>query len=222
MPAFHDEELIEVGGYRLTLAIDFSIIDLVEHLSGQEMPQVLLAVSADRPPIGVAGKLLWALLRRNHGSMTLDETAGLMLGKHRPAVLAGMFGLLKRAMNLGEKKPEDGSSKATWSIRDFLIEWVAVGGSPADFWRQTPYSFVTVMEGMVQAANREIDLSITTAWHTAIFIQLADANQLRGKKLSDFLTSAQGQANGRSRAAEAIAFFHGLKARGVPVEITRH
>jgi hypothetical protein len=149
--------------------------------------------------------------------MTLDQAGGLIVGAYRGPVLSAMIGLLKRAMNLGEKKSE--GSEAKWSIGNFLVEWVALGGSPAEFWHQTPRSYVKVMEGMVRAANRQVDLAIINAWHTAGFGLSMYAGKLQGKKLSDFLTSAPAD---RSKDAEAIAFFHSLKARGIPVEITRH
>lgn len=79
------------------------------------------------------------------------------------------------------------------------------------------------MEGMVRAARREADLAIVTAWHTARFALngYADKGRLAGRHtLSDLLSSAQ--AEPRSKAAEAIAFFHAMKQRGYQVEITRH
>lgn len=77
------------------------------------------------------------------------------------------------------------------------------------------------MEGMARAATRQVDLAIVTAWHTAIFGLSGYAGNLKGKHLSDFLT-AQPKSDRRLKHAEAIAFFHRLKAKGVPVEITRH
>jgi hypothetical protein len=81
------------------------------------------------------------------------------------------------------------------------------------------------MEGMARAANRNIDLAILGAWHTAMFGLSGYAGKLKGKKLSDFLTSAPSpsdQDDHRMQSAKAIHFFHQMKARGFPVEITRH
>lgn len=75
------------------------------------------------------------------------------------------------------------------------------------------------MEGMARAANRQVDLAIVTAWHTAVFALHGYAGKLKGKKLSDFLGSDSQRA---TKNAQAIAFFHRMKARGVPVTITRH
>jgi hypothetical protein len=77
------------------------------------------------------------------------------------------------------------------------------------------------MEGAALAANRQFDMAIVTAWHTAVFGLTGYAGKLSGKKLSDFLSGAAEQPQ-RSKSADAIAFFHALRARGVPVEITRH
>lgn len=73
---------------------------------------------------------------------------------------------------------------------------------------------------MARAASRNVDLAMVTAWHTAVFGLNGYAGKLQGKKLSDFLGAEQPKAN--TKHAQAIAFFHSLKARGVSVEITRH
>jgi hypothetical protein len=79
------------------------------------------------------------------------------------------------------------------------------------------------MEGMGHAATLKIDLAVATGWHAAIFGLSGYAGQLKGKTLSDFLSAGKRtDAAERSRNAEAIAFFHSLQARGIPVEITRH
>lgn len=76
------------------------------------------------------------------------------------------------------------------------------------------------MEAAALRREREYDLAIAQAWHTAIFALNGYAGKLKGKSLSDFLI---GQDKPQvSKAAQAVAFFHSLKARGFPVEITRH
>jgi hypothetical protein len=84
---------------------------------------------------------------------------------------------------------------------------------------ETPHSFINAMKGSALRRKRELDLGIYTAWHTAVFALGMYGGKLKGKTLSDFLSS-DGPPR-RSKSAEAIAFFHTLKARGVPVEITR-
>lgn len=78
------------------------------------------------------------------------------------------------------------------------------------------------MEGMARAANRNVDLAIVGAWHTAIFALTGYAGKLNGKKLSDFLSGAEPVNEQKSQNAKAIAFFLGAKARGFDVEVTRH
>jgi hypothetical protein len=77
------------------------------------------------------------------------------------------------------------------------------------------------MEGAALAERKRLDLAIVTAWHTAMFGLNGYGGKLKGKKLSDFLISGN-EDQPVSKHAQAIAFFHRLKSRGVPVEITRH
>lgn len=102
-----------------------------------------------------------------------------------------------------------------------MTEWTALGGSPSEFWRQTPRSYIAIMEGMARAASRQADLAIVNAWHTAIFVLNGYAGKLKGKSLSDFLSGDRVQAKRRSTYADAHAFFGRLKAEGFPIE-TRH
>jgi hypothetical protein len=71
------------------------------------------------------------------------------------------------------------------------------------------------MEGMALAAKRQHELAISNAWHTAVF-----ALSGYGGKLKD-LSEYQNKPSRNAKHAEAIAFFHALKARGVPVDISR-
>jgi hypothetical protein len=84
---------------------------------------------------------------------------------------------------------------------------------------ETPHSFVNAMEGAALRRRRELDLGVYTAWHAATFAVGMYGGKLKGKKLSDFLSEDSRPA--RSKAAEALSFFHTLKARGVAVDITR-
>lgn len=112
LAAFCDEELVEAGQDKVRLAIDFRAIDIIEHIIGDEgqitsMPLVVSMLFADPPPLSVSGKVLWALLRRHHDQVTLDEAAGLMFGPHGGKVAEAMLTLLLRAMNLGDAKAKD-------------------------------------------------------------------------------------------------------------------
>lgn len=115
LTAFYDEELISIGDDTLRLAIDFRAIDVIEHLAGESgsvtpMPEVVAMLFADPPSLSVAGKVLWALLRRHHEDVTLDQCAGLMFGNDGNRVATAMYGLILRAMNLGEPKKEKGKN----------------------------------------------------------------------------------------------------------------
>lgn len=223
---FNSEQRVEFGGESLTLAIDFRTIDLIEESVGESMPAVMAKLSGD-PPTGVAAKIVWAMLRRHHPDLKLDLVGALMLGPHRNVIAGGMGELLSRAMNLGDEKPTEGGT-VQWSLRNFLVEWVGLGGSPAEFWKQTPKSYVAVMEGMAKAASREVDIAITTGWHAAIFALSGYAGKLQGKSLSDYLISKPERPEKdeeRLSNARLIHFFNSQIARGADIKVekvTRH
>lgn len=75
------------------------------------------------------------------------------------------------------------------------------------------------MEGAALAEKKRLDIAIVTAWHTAMFALAGYGGKLKGKKLSDYLGNPEQPK--QSSHAQAIAFFHRLKARGVPVDISR-
>lgn len=112
LTAFHDEELVEAGEDKLTLAIDFRAIDVIEGLAGGEgqivpMPVVLDWLFTPPAPISLSGKVLYALLLRHHQDVTLDQAAGLMFHKeHGPKVGKAMDTLLLRAFNLLVDEPK--------------------------------------------------------------------------------------------------------------------
>lgn len=71
------------------------------------------------------------------------------------------------------------------------------------------------MEGAARAAKRAFDLALVTAWHTEAFA--------RTKKLPSLgkLLAQSDKPNNGASTAQALAFFHRLKAQGVDVTITR-
>ena len=78
---------------------------------------------------------------------------------------------------------------------------------------------------MARAATRNVDLATYGAWHTAIFALGMYSGKLKGKRLSDFLSSSDSKPSHRSEDVKAIHFFMSLKARGVPIKaekVTRH
>lgn len=89
------------------------------------------------------------------------------------------------------------------------------GFAPDDFWRETPRSFVNAMEGFALRHKEMLDLAFWQAWHTEAFARM-DGRAFKNAMENRFAEKAP------TNHAQAIAFFHRLKARGVPVNITRH
>lgn len=77
------------------------------------------------------------------------------------------------------------------------------------------------MEAAALKREREHDLAISQAWHTAIFALNGYAGKLKNKSLSDYLISKDKAQPKRSTVADAVAYFHSMKAAGLPVTITR-
>lgn len=217
---FRDERSVEASPNRIRLAIDFIALDAIEGATGLKMPDIIRAMLSKRQ-LSVSAKVLWGLLLRHSPDVTVEEAASLMFGEDRVAISDAISGLFEGAFNFGppDEKPGTGST-IEWGIEAFLIEWVKLGGSPSEFWRQTPKSYVAIMEGLAGAATRQLDLSIVTAWHAAVFALNGYAGKLR--PLSEFLSSKPGsRGDERPQNAEIIHFFQSLKASGVPVEVSR-
>lgn len=77
------------------------------------------------------------------------------------------------------------------------------------------------MEGAALRRKQEIDLATYNSWHTAVFVLGMYSGKMKGKTLADFIQSDKPDQR-PSQSARAIAFFHGLKAQGFDVSITRH
>lgn len=93
-----------------------------------------------------------------------------------------------------------------------MIEWVAAGLNPEDFWVQTPRSFVAIMEGVSRRAKRESDAKLSLAWHIEAF-----ARQKRLKPLNQLL----GIKPKAQSTDEMLAVFQAFVARGVPMNIKK-
>lgn len=107
LTAFYDEELIEAGNNRLKLGIDFRTLDIAEHLIGEKTPDILPKLFSPRPSVGASAKFLWALLRRHHDAVTIDQAGGLVVSEHSAGIFAAIFALLSRALNLGSSEAKD-------------------------------------------------------------------------------------------------------------------
>ena len=78
------------------------------------------------------------------------------------------------------------------------------------------------MEGAAIRERNGLNVALFMAWHAARFVLNGYGNKgkLAGhKSLSDIMFKDEEQQ--APKASSAIAFFHNLKARGFPVEITR-
>lgn len=90
------------------------------------------------------------------------------------------------------------------------------GFEPDKFWLETPATFVNAMEGAALRAEQQYDLLISQEWHGARFNALAQGGKLRS--LSSYIGKKPGK---KAIAPGALAFFHKMKAAGLPVTITR-
>ena len=105
MRPFYHEGYVEVEGETLHLVCNFRMIDVAESITGEKMSDILPQLS--KPPHALIGKVLWAMLREKHEEVTLDEAAGVGFGESGAMVGYVMGDVLRRAFNLGEKKPEE-------------------------------------------------------------------------------------------------------------------
>lgn len=71
------------------------------------------------------------------------------------------------------------------------------------------------MQGRTKARKREAERDLILAYNTGAFSRASKV-----KPLSYYMRQLRGGGN-RSTSADAINFFQAMKARGVPVTITR-
>lgn len=90
---------------------------------------------------------------------------------------------------------------------------MAAGLNPDKFWRETPRSFVAIMDGVTRAASRKYDHAIFVAWHVAAFGNAAQAGKL--KPLSKYL----GIKPKAQTPEEMLAALQVLKEAGAPMDI---
>jgi hypothetical protein len=76
---------------------------------------------------------------------------------------------------------------------------------------------VAALHGRRAAHKSDAKRDLLLAWHTGAFAGAAFAGKL--KPFKEYL--AEPSDNRNLQHAQAIAFFHRLKAKGLPVEITR-
>jgi hypothetical protein len=124
-----------------------------------------------------------------------------------------MGALLMRAFHLGAGSEGRKPSNAAWSGRKISCrEWIAAGLHPDSFWKQTPRSFVAVMDGAARRQKREFDLMVSGAWHAEAF---ARTKQL--KQLSDYTGTKP--VRKAQTPDEMLAALQMMKAGGAPLSI---
>jgi hypothetical protein len=100
------EVAVADGGLILTLTIDFGVIDRLEGLLGKPMDDCISELFRSA---AMQGKFLWAMTRKHHADITLDQVAGIQFSKDGPAVMATLGDLIRRTFNFGEEEGEQSS-----------------------------------------------------------------------------------------------------------------
>ena len=96
--------------------------------------------------------------------------------------------------------------------------WVAAGFDPDAFWHQSPESFQIAMEGVRDRIEREAEMALHTAWHTAAFGAAAHTKEgLRPLKF--YLRKPQGPTE-MLAALKALGRGSDMKIRRVPAKET--
>lgn len=110
MRSFFAEGQIETeSGDKLTLVCDFYSIDVVEQISGQSWDEIIPQLAS--PPRALAIKVLYALLRKRHDGITLDEAAAVSFDKNSLAIWAVVGDVIRRACNIGPADDEEPAKK---------------------------------------------------------------------------------------------------------------
>jgi hypothetical protein len=104
---FYNEETLEAEGETFRLVLNFRAIDAIESLLGEPFDSVLEELGGERQRLGLAGKVLWGLLREHHGALSLDHAAALMFGE--AGVAAGMA--VQRLLDAAFPGAEAGKTK---------------------------------------------------------------------------------------------------------------
>lgn len=74
------------------------------------------------------------------------------------------------------------------------------------------------MEGAALAEKKALDRAYWQAWHAVALQDWMKPHEFKSA-LKKYLGASDSRQS--SQASRALAFFHAMKARGVPVEITR-
>jgi len=114
----------------------------------------------------------------------------------------------------GQKPYEERSVDWNWTE---LFEIWAEDFDPDTFFQQTHRTLTAALRGRRARDTLEAKRDLAAAWNTAAFTGAASVGKL--KPLSQYLSDPE--QDRRTKSAQAIAFFHRMKASGAPVEISR-
>lgn len=102
--AFYAEQLVEVDGEKLLLAINFKAITATERfLDGRGYDLILDELQSPNCPIETTGAVVWGLLREHQPTISIDETASLLFGPSSLIVGEAVSELLNAAFPTVEK-----------------------------------------------------------------------------------------------------------------------
>lgn len=102
----------------------------------------------------------------------------------------------------------------TWDWDDLLEGWCEEF-APENFAEQTARTFMAALRGRAKFHKREAERDLILAYNTGGFSRASKV-----KPLGHYLSQIR-KGGGRPSSAQAVAFFHGMKARGFAVKIER-
>lgn len=115
---FYHEQLVEVDGEKLLLAINFKAITATERfLDGRGYDKILEELQSDDCPVETTGAVIWGLLREHHPTVSIDETASLLFGPNAVVVGMALSQLLQAAFPVAEKGKDKNPRKPRGASR---------------------------------------------------------------------------------------------------------
>jgi hypothetical protein len=116
--AFYHEQLVEIDGEKLLLAINFKAITATERfLDGRGYDSILDELQSPTCTTETSGAVVWGLLREHHPTVSIDETASLLFGDNGTKIgfairelMTAAFPSVEKAKAPNPRKPR-GASK---------------------------------------------------------------------------------------------------------------
>ena len=105
---FYHEQLVEIDGEKITLALNFKAIDATEQLADRDYDDILSELQSKNCRTGTMGRAVWGLLREHHPEFTLDETLSLMAGQENGTKIGfALHQLLAAAFPSGQEAKDE-------------------------------------------------------------------------------------------------------------------